>query len=80
MVHFPSREEFITLEEGKLRRAEVYLDERAWETIFHLKDTQGATISRTVRVALELLRRQIGLDAELNPVPEEWFHVKQSGS
>jgi hypothetical protein len=62
MAHFPSREEFITLEAGKLRRADVWLDQRAWETIFHLKEQRGATISQTVRVALEVLRRQIGID------------------
>ena len=78
-MHFPSREEFITLEEGKLRRADVWLDQRAWETIFHLKEERGATISQTVRVALELLRRQIGLDDKNeqanNPIPEEWIHL-----
>jgi len=79
MVHFPSREEFITLEEGKQRRADVWLDQRAWETIFHLKERRGATISQTVRVALELLRRQIGLDEKNeqanNLIPEEWIHL-----
>jgi len=43
-VHFPSREEFITLEEGKLRRADVWLDQRAWETIFHLKEQGGEPV------------------------------------
>jgi hypothetical protein len=79
MVHFPNSEAFMAVEKGKLRRAELYLDERAWETIFHLKETHGHDI-RTVRVALEALRRQIGLDVETNPTPEKCSHMKQSGS
>jgi hypothetical protein len=75
MVHFPNSEGFDV--DGDLRRADVWLDQRAWETIFHLKERHGASISHTVRVALEALRRQLRLDEQAagDPIPVEWFHL-----
>ena len=66
MVHFPNSEAFMAVEKGKLRRAELYLDERAWETIFHLKETHGHDI-RTVRVALEPFVGRLGSTSSPTP-------------